>query len=312
MASESALLESKRRVSYLELPARSFIGSCSGKRRIFDWTVNPYRGCEYGCRYCYARYTHEFMELSADDFETRIFAKEWDAAQFRREIRRLAPGDSLAFGTATDCYQPAERRFGLMRRMLETLQGEAEGLRIAITTKSDLIARDVDLLAPLARRNDVRISLTITTTDAALARKMEPFAPRPALRLQAMARLAAAGVAVGVGISPVLPRITDSEASLDAVAAAARAAGARALWAQPLFLKESARKVFLPWLEREFPQLSAKYHAWYGREAYLRNPYLDWFQRRVASVRQRHSLGERIAHYRPPDWEGPAQLGLFE
>ena len=87
MAAESPLLEDKRRVSYLELPAKSFIGSCSGKRQIFDWTVNPYRGCEYGCRYCYARYTHEFMELTAEDFETRIFAKRWDARLFRREIR---------------------------------------------------------------------------------------------------------------------------------------------------------------------------------------------------------------------------------
>ena len=311
MAAESPLLESKRRVSYLELPARSFIGSCSGKRQIFDWTVNPYRGCEYGCRYCYARYTHEFMELSVDDFETRIFAKQWDAAQFRRELRRLAPGDSVAFGTATDCYQPAERRFGLMRRMLEEMRGTVEELKIVITTKSDLVARDVDLLGPLARKNDVRVSITITTLDAALARKMEPFAPRPALRLAAMEKLAAAGISVGVGVSPVLPLITDSMVSLDAVAQAAKAAGARALWAQPLFLKDSARKVFMPWLEREFPALLAKYRAWYSRDAYLRDPYVEWLKKRVDTVRQRHGLGDRSGNYRPPDWLGPAQMRLF-
>jgi DNA repair photolyase len=311
MAAESPLIEGKRRVSYLELPARSFIGSCSGKRQIFDWTVNPYRGCEYGCRYCYARYTHEFMELSVDDFETRIFAKQWDAALFRREIRRLAPGDTVAFGTATDCYQPAERRFGLMRRMLEQLHGAVEELKIVITTKSDLVARDVDLLGPLARCNDVRINFTITTFDAALARKLEPFAPRPALRLAAMERVAAAGVAVGVGVSPVLPLITDSEASLNAVAQAAKAAGARTLWAQPLFLKDCARKVFLPWMEQEYPALLGKYRAWYDREAYLRGPYVEWLKTRVEGVRRRHGLSDRAANYRPPGWLGPSQMRLF-
>ena len=147
--------------------------------------------------------------------------------------------------------------------------------------------------------------------DAALARKMEPFAPTPELRLNAMRQLAAAGVAVGVGVSPVLPRITDSEESLDAVAHAAKAAGARALWAQPLFLKESARKVFLPWLDREFPSLSGKYRAWYSREAYLRGPYVDMLKERVAAVRRRHGLEARIGDYRPPDWIGPSQMRLF-
>ncbi|MSV31169.1 MAG: radical SAM protein [Bryobacterales bacterium] len=311
MAAESPVLENKRRVTYLELPAKSFIGACSGKRQIFDWTVNPYRGCEYGCRYCYARYTHEFMELSADDFETRIFAKQWDAAQFRLELRRLAPGDTVAFGTATDCYQPAERRFGLMRRMLEEMHGAVEELVIGITTKSDLVARDVDLLGALARRNDVRVNVTITTHDPALARKLEPFAPSPALRLAAMAKLTAAGVSAGVGVSPVLPLITDTEASLEAVAQAAKAAGARTFWAQPLFLKDSARKVFLPWLEREFPALSTKYAAWYSREAYLKEPYVGWLKERVDRVRQRHGFDERGGHYRPPDWLGPAQMRLF-
>lgn len=311
MAAESPLLEDKRRVSYLELPAKSFIGACSGKRKIFDWTVNPYRGCEYGCRYCYARYTHEFMELSVGDFETRIFAKQWDARQFRREIRRLAPGDTVAFGTATDCYQPAERRYGLMRKMLEEFACHVEGIKFGITTKSDLVARDIDLLGPLARCNDVRVNMTVTTLNTCLARKMEPFAPRPALRLEAMRKITEAGIAVGVGVSPVLPRITDSEESIDAVAAAAKAVGARCLWAQPLFLKDCAQKVFFPWLEQEFPALSAKYRAWYGSNAYLKDAYVDILKGRVERIRQRHGLLDRMGGYRPPDWIGPAQLGLF-
>jgi DNA repair photolyase len=311
MAAESEPLEQKKRVAYLEIPARRYLGACSGTRKIFDWTVNPYRGCEYGCRYCYARYTHEFMELTAGDFETRIFAKRWDARQFRREIRRVAPGDVVAFGTATDCYQPAERRYGLMRRMLAELLGGLEGATIAITTKSDLIARDVDLLAPLARRNDVRVNLTITTADQTLARKLEPYAPRPELRLAAMRQLADAGIAVGAGASPVLPRINDAEESLDAVAAAARHAGARTLWTQPLFLKDCAKQVFLPWLAAEFPALLSRYRAWYGREAYLSNAYTAVLKERIDRVRARHGLAERTGGYRPPDWVGPAQLRLF-
>lgn len=311
MAAESSLLEDKRRVSYLELPAKSFIGSCSGKRHIFTWTVNPYRGCEYGCRYCYARYTHEFMELTVEEFETRIFAKQWDAAQFRRELKKLAPGDVVAFGTATDCYQPAERRFGLMRKMLRELSGRVDEITIGITTKSDLVARDIDILAPMARHNDVRVSVTVTTVDTALARKLEPYAPRPSLRLDTVRRLAAAGIATGVGMSPVLPRITDSDAAMESVAMAAKDAGAIGMWAQPLFLKDSARQVFFPWLEAEFPALASRYRAWYQQGAYLRGEYVEDLKKRVDRIRDRYGLRGRIANYRPADWVGPSQMRLF-
>jgi DNA repair photolyase len=163
----------------------------------------------------------------------------------------------------------------------------------------------------MARRNDVRVHMTITTVDMGLARKLEPFAPSPALRLGAVKKLAAAGSAVVVGLSPVLPLITDSMIGLDSVGQAAKAAGAKALWAQPLFLKDCARKVFLPWLEAEFPALLAKYRAWYDREAYLGEPYSGWLKRRVDGVRQRYELGERTENYRPVDWLGPAQMRLF-
>lgn len=311
MAAESAPLEHKKRVSYLELPARSFLGECSGTRKPFDWTVNPYRGCEYGCRYCYARYTHAFLELPAGEFETKIFAKRWDARQFRRETARLRQGEILAFGTATDCYQPAERRYGLMRRMLEALDGLTVELRIGITTKSDLIRRDAALLGRLARRHDVRVNMTITTLDPALARRLEPFAPRPALRLAAMRRLAAEGVALGVGISPVLPRITDAPGALEAVAEAARDAGARSVWAQALFLRDGAREIFLPWVEREFPALGSRYRSWYHSEAYLTGAYPAELRDRVERIRDRLGMRSRDGERRPPDWTGSPQLRLF-
>src|SRR5919205_3323603 len=144
LASQSDLLESKRRVQYFELPTRKYIGRCSGTRMPFNWTINPYRGCEFGCKYCYARYAHEFMELrDGRQFEERIFAKQWDEAEFLRELRRVPRGQSICLGTATDPYQPAERRFGITRKMLKVVAAE-RGHTLFITTKSDLVARDVD------------------------------------------------------------------------------------------------------------------------------------------------------------------------
>lgn len=312
MAAESPSVASKRRVTYLELAARSYIGACSGKRMPFDWTVNPYRGCEFGCRYCYARYTHEFMELPVEEFETRIFAKQWQPDLFRREVRRLRPGDSVAFGTATDCYQPAERRFGLTRKMLEVFARTAEGLRIGVTTKSDLVGRDADVLAEIGKRNEVRVCMTVTAMDVSLARKLEPFAPRPELRLQALAKIAAAGIGASVSASPVLPGINDSERSLEGVAAAARDSGAHYFYALPVFLRDSAQAVFFPWLRSEFPELVGKYRAFFGRDAYLRGVYPEILRERVAKIRARYGLQSESRGYRPPEWAGPAQMRLFE
>ena len=146
-------LEEKRRVEYFRLDARSLLNRCSSPHMPFAWTINPYRGCEFGCKYCYARSTHEFMELRApNDFEERIYAKEFPAEAFRAELKRVGPEESIAIGTATDPYQPAERRYGLTRAILEVF-GPLRGYRLSITTKSDLIARDADLLAEIAAGN---------------------------------------------------------------------------------------------------------------------------------------------------------------
>lgn len=311
MAADGPLLEAKRRVAYHEIAAKSWIGPCAGAKPLFDWSVNPYRGCEFGCRYCYARYTHEFMELPVEEFETRIFAKRWDRTAFRRDLRRVKFGQSIAFGSATDCYQPAERRFSLMSNILDELERGAEGLKLFFITKSDLIARDALRLAALGLRNDVRVNVTITTLDSALARRTEPYAPRPDLRLRAVAELAAAGVEVGIAVSPVLPRLTDSMENLDALGAAAARAGAKYFWAQPLFLKDCAQKVFFPWLQQEFPHLEARYRSQYARSAYLKGPYVDVVKERVERVRARYGLNARMSDYRPPNWMGPSQLSLF-
>src|SRR5271169_1716854 len=159
LAASSDLLEAKRRVEYLEIETRRFIGRGSGRMRAV-WTVNPYRGCEFGCKYCYARYAHEFMELRDPElFERKIYAKKFRREAFRAELRRLDPGETIWIGTATDPYQPAERRFKIMRGMLKVFSGE-RGFELGITTKSDLVARDAALLAEIGRKNKVGVHLT--------------------------------------------------------------------------------------------------------------------------------------------------------
>jgi DNA repair photolyase len=277
----------------------------------FVWTVNPYRGCEFGCKYCYARFAHEFMELrEPGQFETKIYAKQFSADSFRTELSRVKRGESVWIGTATDPYQPAERRFLVTRQMLEVL-AEVKGHKLGITTKSDLIARDVDLLASIARRSMLHINLTITTLDEALARALEPLAPRTQLRLTALKKLADAGVRVTVLANPVLPLITDSHENLDTVCAASQAAGAASFSAAPVFLKPCAQQVFFPFLESRFPHLLRRYRERFERSAYLKGHYPEMLQQRVKEIVARHGMAPRDADYQPEDWPGEPQMDLF-
>lgn len=308
LAAESELLEAKRRVRYFELPTRRFITRCSSPRLPFQWTINPYRGCEFGCKYCYARYTHEFMELRrGSDFEEVIFAKEWSAAAFRSELAKIPRQDAIAIGTATDPYQPSERRYGVTRKILEVFAGE-RGRRVSLISKSDGIARDADIFAEIAKRNRLLVHVTITTMDPALARLLEPYAPRPDLRMGAVETLARAGLRTGVMCAPVLPLINDSEASLDAVARAAKNAGAASFGGHVVFLKPCAQKVFLPFLEREFSHLVRRYRERFQRSAFLRGEYPERIRERVERVRQRHGLSCRFEEYEPEAWAGGEQL----
>ncbi|HSP68445.1 MAG TPA: radical SAM protein [Bryobacteraceae bacterium] len=311
MAAVAPCLEPKRRVQYFELAARSYLARCDSARMPFRFTINPYRGCEFGCKYCYARYTHEFMEMrDPGEFERKIYAKSFNPARFREELGKLPPGEKIALGTATDPYQPAERRYGIMRKMLEVFASTA-GFHLGITTKSDLITRDLDLLREIARRHYVRISMTVTTVDRELARLLEPMAPRPDLRLAAVRVLSDAGFQVVVGCAPVMPLINDSEESLDALARDAAAAGAHRLWANVLFLKPCAYQVFLPFLEERFPELVRKYRERYARAAYLRGSYPEMIEQRVEQVRTRHGL-DRPGEAREPElWPQVSQLELF-
>jgi len=297
LAAQSELLEAKRTVQYFEIPARSILNRTRAGMP-FQWTINPYRGCEFGCKYCFARYTHEFMEMDAREFEDKIYAKSAAAHLLKQELRRLAREDSIAIGTATDPYQPAERRFGRTRAILEVFARE-RGWHVGVTTKSDLILRDVELLREVARRNVLGVNLTITTLDERLARLMEPQAPRPALRLEAVRKLSEAGIAAGVFPNPVMPWITDGEAELDSLAKAAREAGARWFGGGPLFLMPSAQQVFLPFLDERFPKLAARYRKMFARSAYVGREYKEMLRKRVQAIRDKHGLASGPIEYRP-------------
>jgi DNA repair photolyase len=300
LASQSELLEAKRVVQYFEIPARSILNRTK-PTMPFQWTINPYRGCEFGCKYCYARYTHEFMEMEVSDFEDKIYAKSATAHLLRQELGRIDRHDHIAIGTATDPYQPAERRYGRTRAILEVFARE-RGRYLSITSKSDLVVRDIDVLKEVARRNVLGINLTITTLDEKLARLLEPRAPRPELRLEAVRRLRSAGICVAVFPNPIMPGLTDSERQLDSVARAAKDAGAMSFGGGPLFLMPSAQKVFLPFLEQEFPELAPRYREMFARTGYLGREYKDTLQQRVRRIRDRYGLASGFIEYRPELW----------
>ncbi len=257
-------------VEYRELAIRGLLNRCTSPRLPFSWTINPYRGCEFACTYCYARYTHGYFDLHRwEDFEQKIFVKQDASEALERQLRRAAfQGQPIAIGTATDPYQPAERHFRVTRSLLAVFQ-RVEGLEISITTKSPLILRDLDLLAELDRRHSISINISITTVDAALARRLEPRAPTPAARLRTVAKLALQGLTVSVYVMPVLPEINDDRDKLLPLFEQAVEAGAQDLVAAPLFLRPAARQRFLPWLRSEIPSLSDRYRRLYGRRDYL-------------------------------------------
>jgi DNA repair photolyase len=310
LAAASKTLASKSRVDYFELPARRYITRCRSGRVPFEWTVNPYRGCEFGCKYCYARYTHEFMELrQPDDFETKIFAKTWNPAGFGAELRRIPPGSWIGIGTATDPYQPAERRYGVTRAILGVLAGERDR-KFSITTKSDLVTRDIGLLRRVARSNILHVAVSITTPRAELARLLEPYAPRPDLRMNAVEALSRAGLQTAVLACPLLPGINDDAEGLDQLAAGAAAAGAASFTGGTVFLKQCTHGTIFPFLEEHFPHLVAKYRGYFERKAFLGGAYRERIAERIERARLRHRLPATAADAVPPGWGQERQLSL--
>jgi DNA repair photolyase len=222
----------------------------------FRYSVNPYRGCSHGCAYCYARPTHEYFGLSAGlDFETKMFVKFRAAELLRDFLARPAwRPEFIAFSGVTDCYQPAEREFCLTRGCVEVAAECRQP--IGIITKNALVVRDLSFLQQLAEHDAVRVSLSITTLDAKLARRMEPRTSPPDARLRAIRELSAAGIPTNVMVAPVIPGLTDSE--MPSILAAARDAGAESAGYVLLKLPTTVRDVFTDWLRRSYPDRSER------------------------------------------------------
>jgi len=314
--SDAVLDERMRGTRFVSLPPRSVLNSPAQTGMDF-WSLNPYVGCEFGCTYCYARYAHRYVVERAHDagklddaelrdfrgehgweaFEKRIFVKEGILAALDRDLRKffrsnsptVRPSDSVVIGTATDPYQPAERDFKLTRAVLERL-ARYEGLSVGVITKSPLVARDADVFRRLAERNDLEILISLITVDVDLIRAFEVRSPTPAVRLRAVAKLAAAGLNVGLIVAPVLPGVTDDRRHLEALFRAAREAGARFVYASPLRLYPAVRDRFLPVLEERFPALAERYRTAFASQGAAPRAYARALQRRVRRLQLEHGF----------------------
>jgi DNA repair photolyase len=311
LAAQGEAISQGHQVDYLALENRSMLTRCNSPRMPFPWQINPYRGCEFACKYCYARYTHEFMEMRDGlDFERKIYVKKHSAWLLRQELKQVRTGQSIAIGTATDPYQPAERKFGVTRAIMEEFSRH-HGLSLGLVTKSDLIVRDLELLRIIAANNRLRIHVTITTTNANLARILEPRAPRPDLRFTAVQKLIAAGIQTSVNCAPVLPGITDSPRDLESVVRAAAKAGALSVAAIPLFLKPCSEKIFMPFLQEHFPHLVSLYKARYADRAFLPAEYSKRISALVKKLCRQHGIIARDEAPQADHGTHSGQLNLF-
>ena len=307
------IVDERRRVEFHSLESVDLMNRLTGPSMPFDWTVNPYRGCEIGCRYCYARPTHEYLgHAEPTEFEERIYVKRWDPDRLVAALRRArAAGQEIAIGTATDPYQPAESRFRVSEAVLRAMI-RVPGLRVGITTKLAGIVRDLPLLAEVAASSMLTVNVSLISLDRDLLRVIEPRAPRPDLRLRALAELAAVGIRTRLFVMPILPFLTDGEASLrELLAAAARAGAGEAIW-NVLFLRGATRPFFMEFLRREFPWLRSRYTALYTPGPSASAEYREEIDRRADRLAREAGLGairrdERIRREGP---RGPRQLSL--
>jgi len=305
--------ERLRGTKFLPLESRSVLNSPKQTGMDF-WSLNPYVGCEFGCTYCYARFAHRYVVERAHDagrltdaelrefrgphgweaFEQRIFVKQQILGALDADLRRYHRSEAapIVIGTATDPYQPAERRFRITRGVLSRLAA-CEGLSIGLITKSPLVARDIDLLTRIQQRNDLEVHISLATLDVELIRRLEVRSPMPAVRLRALGRLIAAGVNAGLLVAPVLPGITDDLPRLGALFAAAREAGARFVHASPLRLYPAIRDRFLPVLEARFPHLAARYRRAYAGRGAAPRAYAAALARRIRRLQRQHGFAER-------------------
>jgi len=293
-----------RGVEVIEAPAKSVLNRVAGMP--FPWSINPYRGCYHQCVFCYARRTHTFLdEDGVNRWGSRIYVKTNAPAVLRTELaKRSWRHENVAIGTVTDPYQPLEGRYRLTRGILEALRDY--DTPASLITRSPLVIRDIDVLAQLARVAGASVSVSIATLDERIARQIEPTVAHPKKRLQAVARLAQAGIKVHVALAPILPHITDSEEHVEAVVRAAREAGAHAVWHNTLHLHEVTREAFFGYLRANHPELIAHYASYY-RGKYAPREVHDAIESRVTGALLRFpKQASAIIHP-----SGPLQLSLI-
>ncbi|HVK51994.1 MAG TPA: PA0069 family radical SAM protein [Pseudoxanthomonas sp.] len=294
---EDAIVSAPR-TQLREERARSIISRNTSPDIPFSQSLNPYRGCEHGCSYCFARPSHAYLDLSPGlDFETQIFAKTNAPELLRRELsRRGYQAQPIALGINTDAYQPSERKLQLTRRIIEVLAETRHPF--SLITKNALVERDLDLLQPMAQANLVQVYFSVTTLDNSLSAQLEPRASAPHARLRAMRRLSQAGVPVGVMFAPVIPWVNDAE--LEAVLEAAREAGADSAGYVLLRLPHEVSPLFRDWLQKHLPERAEHvmstvqqlrggkdYDARFGKRFSGEGVYADLLARRFALARQR-------------------------
>ncbi len=312
------LLDQRERgTRFVHLSVRSVLNSPVSTGMGF-WSINPYVGCEFGCTYCYARDTHRYtIERTGQhpgdpawlDFEKRILVKTEVADVLARTLDPARIGNaSIVIGTATDPYQPAERRFRLTRAVLELLL-RYRGLSIGLITKSPLVTRDLAVLQALSARHEVSVNISLATLDARLARRLELRSPIPSARIRALRRLTTGGVHAGLLMAPIVPGITDDRAGMDRLMGAAKEAGARYVIGSALRLGPSARQRFLPVLSNEFPELAERYRKHYAGSEGVSREYQAALSRRLQELQRAHgfSTDEGMRRREQLEGRGPAR-----
>ncbi len=303
-------------VTFHEVLCKSALNKIPSSSTLpFGWTINPMRGCSHACRYCFARGSHEYLELDAGrDFDSQIVVKTNVAAVLRRELRRRSwHREPVALGTNTDPYQRAEGRYRLMPGIIRALTDS--GTPFSILTKGTLLRRDLPLLTLASRQVPVHIAVSIAIADPELHHSLEPGTPSPRARLELVRALADAGFSVNVMAAPVIPYLTDGTAHLDALLDGIAQAGAVSAVAFPMHLRGSTRGWFLQWVAEHHPALLRRYRQLYGRGAYVTPEYSAWLRGRLEPLLERYGLNRDLpsepeAPPSPPS-QPPSQLALF-
>ena len=295
-------------VDYLEVQCKSALNRVKGM--FFNWSLNPYTGCEHRCAFCYVRAFELRADRPSDDrYGRAVRVKTNVAAVLRSELsRRSWRKESVVIGAATDPYQPAEGRYKLTRQCLVALRDFSTPA--AMITRGPMIVRDIDVLTELARRANLHITFSIPTIDEDIWRRTEPGTAHPRQRLRAIEKLVAAGIDVGVGMAPILPGLTDRPDGIEAVIKAARASGATGLWAGMLYLREGTKEHFMSVLAKHWPELVPRYEQAYRARAYLPPAVGEPAMKTVNRLRSLYEVSDRRRVILKPPPE-PEQLSLL-